>query len=422
MFKCPMFKSEPRVWLMGCASLICVSLISGCAGYSGKSKEAFSISPVMRVTHGDASSEAIYRLGRYHQGNAHHTAAITAYRKVLAMSPNHVEACNGLAVSYSMQRQYDLALQYLERALALSPDAAHLHNNLGYIHMTEGRISKAAAAFEQALVLDPENRWARANVGVLYEKVGLNPDAAGVTEAPSRFPPTDVAVAITPRAPAAGASSVSFPANAATSVERNHGRQWKQGKGEKQEAGINTHNTHTQLVQVAPGVFEFRPYQSQSVLHDDDSHGANREENPAAPGMDRADGKGIRIEVSNGSGIAGMAREVSNFLRENGLPQARLTDRQPFRQLQTEIHYRPGSYKLAEQIGRMMSKQILVKEGYNLRKDIQVRILLGADIARPTAYLNTGGSTNASQSGPAISLTRGTAAVDKRIEEEDRRG
>jgi tetratricopeptide (TPR) repeat protein len=318
-----------------------------------------------------------------------------------------------------MQGQYDLALQYLERALELSPDAAHLHNNLGYIHMTEGRISKAAAAFEQALRLDPENRWARANVVVLYEKVGLNPDAAGVTEAASGFLPTDVAVAITPRAPAAGASSVSFPANVATSVERNHGRQGKQGKGGKQEAGINT---HTQLVQVAPGVFEFRLYQSQSMLHDDDSQWTNRDENPAAPGMDRADGKGIRIEVSNGSGIAGMAREVSNFLRENGLPQARLTDRQPFRQLQTEIHYRPGSYKLAEQIGKMMPKQILVKEGYDLRKDIQVRILLGADIARPIAHPNTGVARMLAKAGPAISFTRGTAAVDKRIEEEDRRG
>ncbi len=154
------------------------------------------------------------------------------------------------------------------------------------------------------------------------------------------------------------------------------------------------------------------------MLHDDDFHGTNREENPAAPGMDHADGKGIRIEVSNGSGIAGMAREVSNFLRENGLPQARLTDRQPFRQLQTEIHYRRGSYKLAEQIGQMMPKQILVKEGYNLRKDIQVRILLGADIARPTAYSNTGGSTNASQSGAGHFLN----SRHSRSEQEDRRG
>lgn len=384
-----MFKLKPRVWLIGRVALICVFLISGCAGYSGKSKEAFSIRPVMRMAHGDARSEAMYRLGRYHQGNAHHMAAITAYRKVLAMSPNHVEACNGLAVSYSIQGQHDLALRYLERALELSPDAAHLHNNLGYIHLIEGRITEAAAAFEQALRFDPQNRWARANVVALYEKMGLKADAAVVTGAPSRFPPANVAVPVNPPAPAAGVSSVSLPEK----------RMVPAGK----KPGVSR-SSPMQLVQLAPGVFEFRPYPSQRAPHDDDSHGASRDENPAAPGMDLADVKGIRIEVSNGSGIAGMAREVSNFLRENGLPQARLTDRQPFRQLQTEIHYRSGSYKLAEQISKMMPKQIspkqiLVKEGYNLRKDIQVRILLGADIARPIAYPNIGSSTNVSQSG-----------------------
>ena len=163
-------------------------------------------------------------------------------------------------------------------------------------------------------------------------------------------------------------------------------------------------NIDTRLVQIAPSVFEFRPDEPNEDRLDHNSHRAGCDENPAVSGVDVSDSKGLRIEVSNGSGIAGMAREVSNFLRENGLPQARLTDRQPFGQVQTEIHYRPSSYKLAEQISRMMPKQvppkqIPVKEGYNLRKDIQVRILLGADIARPTAYPNTGGSTNVSQSG-----------------------
>ncbi|HTJ55342.1 MAG TPA: hypothetical protein VL380_07995, partial [Nitrosospira sp.] len=66
----------------------------------------------------------------------------------------------------------------------------------------------------------------------------------------------------------------------------------------------------------------------------------------------------------------------------------------------------------------MMPKQILVKEGYNLRQDIQVRILLGADIARPTAYSNTGGSTNASQSGAGHFLN----SRHSRSGQEDRRG
>jgi tetratricopeptide (TPR) repeat protein len=358
----------------------------------------------MRVTHGNASAEVMYRLGRYHQGNAHHAAAITAYQKVLAMSPNHVEACNGLAVSYSMQGQYDLALQYLEHALKLSPGATHLHNNLGYIHMAEGRITQAAEAFEQALRFDPENRWARVNVVALYEKVGLNVDIAALSltssdVVPTSYPRSNSRDAVGPAGPFAwgvDVSSVSLPANAAVPVGRKHGKQGMQG------------NT-MRLVQVAPNVFEFRPDESDEDGLDHNSRRADRNENPTAAGVDASDSKGLRIEVSNGSGIAGMAREVSNFLRENGLPQARLTDRQPFGQVQTEIHYRPSSYKLAEQISRMMPKQvppkqIPVKEGYNLRKDIQVRILLGRDIANAVAHLNTTGSTNVSQRESSHSL------------------
>jgi tetratricopeptide (TPR) repeat protein len=332
----------------------------------------------MRVAHGDTGPEAMYRLGRYNHGKANYTEAIAAYRKALEANPNHVEACNGLAVSYSMQGQYELALQYLRRALGLSPNAAHLHNNLGYIHMTEGRINEAAAAFEQALRLDPENRWARGNVAALYEKVGLNADAVNATL--PGFLPADVAVSVGPPVSAVGVSSASLQANVAAPAERKHGRQGEQG-----EQGVGG-NAGARLVQVAPNVFEFRQY--KDGLGDRDSHPANRGENTAASGISIPDSKAIRIEVSNGSGIAGMARQVSNFLRENGLPQARLTDRQPFRQLQTEIHYRPGSYKLAEQIGRMMPKQISMKEGYNLRKDIQVRILLGKDITSAIADSN----------------------------------
>jgi len=380
------FKSKRRIWLTGCVSFICVSLTSGCAWYSGN-KQAFSIRPVMHVAHGDTSLEAMYRLGRYNHGKANYTEAIAAYHKALAVNPNHVEACNGLAVSYSMQGQYELALRYLRHALGLSPNSAHLHNNLGYIHMTEGRINEAAAGFAQTLRLDPENRWTRGNVAALYEKVGLNADitpramtpfSSAPMSRPISNPISDPIRAVGhtgPAAPAGGTSSAPLPTNAAAPAERKH-----------EKSGVQR-NTDTRLVQIAADVYEFRS--TEDGLGDRDSHRVNHDKNRAASGISISDSKGIRIEVSNGSGIAGMARQVSDFLRENGLPQARLTDRQPFRQLQTEIHYRPGSYKLAEQIGRMMPKQISMKEGYNLRKDIQVRILLGKDIISAVADLNT---------------------------------
>jgi hypothetical protein len=328
----------------------------------------------MHVAHGDTSLEAMYRLGRYNHGKANYTEAIAAYHKALAVNPNHVEACNGLAVSYSMHGQYELALRYLRHALGLSPNSAHLHNNLGYIHMTEGRINEAAAAFAQALRLDPENRWARGNVAALYEKVGLNADITPPAMTPFGSAPMSSPISnpISDPIRAVGHTGPAAPA------ERKHEKQGKSGV---------QRNTDTRLVQIAANVYEFRS--TEDGLGDRDSHRVNHDKNPAASGISISDSKGIRIEVSNGSGIAGMARQVSDFLRENGLPQPRLTDRQPFRQLQTEIHYRPGSYKLAEQIGRMMPKQISMKEGYNLRKDIQVRILLGKDIISAVADLNT---------------------------------
>jgi tetratricopeptide (TPR) repeat protein len=227
------FKSKQRIWLIGCVSLIYVSVTSGCAWYSGN-KQAFSIRPIMHVAHGDTSPEAMYRLGRYNDGKANYTEAIAAYHKALAVNPNHVEACNGLAVSYSMQGQYEFALRYLRHALGLSPNATHLHNNLGYIHMMEGRISEAAAAFAQALRLDPENRWARGNVAALYEKVGLNADITPPAMTPSSSAPMSCLISnpisdpiraegdTGPAAPAGGTSSAPLPTNAAAPAERKH--------------------------------------------------------------------------------------------------------------------------------------------------------------------------------------------------------
>lgn len=365
-----MINAKQFICLMGC-----VSLVPGCAWYPGKDKQdkqAFSVRPVMQMKHGNAGPDAMYRLGRYHQGKANYTEAISAYEKALAMNPGHVEAYNGLAVSYSLYGQHELALQYLRQALQRSPKAAHLHNNLGYVQMTLGQIGEAAAAFEQALRLDPENRWARGNVAVFYEKMGLN-DAAMLT-ALLESTPARAGVPLATRTQAMGASSDTMPAAVAVATFK------------KQETQHNTHNAGVPLVQIAPNVFEFRMSKNDppmAIPAGGSISGISASQEARIP-----DSEDIRIEVSNGSGAAGMARQVSDFLQEHGLPKARLTDSQPFRQIQTEIHYRPGNYVLARQISQMMPKQIPMMESYNLRRDIQVRILLGKDAAGEVAYLN----------------------------------
>ena len=92
-----------------------------------------------------------------------------------------------------------------------------------------------------------------------------------------------------------------------------------------------------------------------------------------------------------------MARQVSGFLQQNGFSRARLTDRQPYQQLRTEIHYRPGYSRLAGEISRVMPAAVPAVESYNLRRDIQVRVLLGNDIAKEAAYFENPGRIRVAQ-------------------------
>ncbi len=377
-----MFKVKKLVWVMGC-----VSVMGGCALYPGKDKQALDIKPVMNVKHATDNPEALYSLGRYYQGKAGYTEAIAAYENALVIAPGHVGAHNGLGVSHSMQGRHELALQHLRKAIELSPMATHLYNNLGYVHLVLGQESEAATAFEQALRLDPENRKARNSLATVYEKVGLHDKAAMLKMAnPS------LAVASTVAAPVTtpSATTVSTTVEVVTM--------------EKQEIQHST-RPDTRLVQVSPNVFEFRMTEADSMMAILTGKPASKTITP----QNSADlaSKNVRIEVSNGNGVTGLARQVSSFLQENGFAKARLTDRLPFQQLQTEIHYRPGNYALADQISKMLPKPAkMVEESYDLRRDIQVRVLLGKDVAREVAYFDNRGKIQIAQSSISKATTR----------------
>ncbi len=371
-----MFKVKQLVCMMGC-----VSLVSGCALYQVRDKQALSIKPVMDVKHSDGGSEAMYWLGRYHQGKVNYGEAIAAYEKTLAANPDHVEAHNRLAVSYSLTGQHELALEHFRKAIELSPVATHLHNNLGYAHLMRGEEGDAATAFEAALQLDPENRQARDSLGAVYEKMGLHDKAAVLTPRRSQpaIAPDAMSMSTAGTAPVRGNSSATIPLNTITVVEEQSMQQ----------------DTDTRLVQIAPHIFEFRMAEADrtvAILTD-----KNIPEIIARRNSSKVGSQDVRIEVSNGNGMAGMARQVSAFLQQSGFAKARLTDRPPFQQVQTEIHYRPGNYVLAGRISQMMPKQAKLLESSSLRSDIQVRVLLGKDVAGETGYFDDRGKIRIAQ-------------------------
>jgi hypothetical protein len=366
-----MFRIRQLAWAMGC-----ISLMSGCTlypGYQNKAGQAVNIKPLMEVRHALDSADALYQLGRYYQARVNYAEAIAAYEKALEADPAHVEAHNGLGVAHCLQDRHELALQYFRKAIGMAPLAAHLHNNLGYAHLVKGQEAEAVSAFERALLLEPQNQRARRNLAAVYMKAGLRDRAAALTKAGSE---SSAASAAAPAAgTAAGTASAAISAILPPVAV---------AAGEKQKLSCST---GARLVQVTPGVFEFRMTETEAMAAIPPGKVIGRTVVPQNSG--RFSGQGIRIEISNGNGVPRMAQQVSDFLQQNGFARARLTDRQPYQQVLTEIHYRPGHSGVAEEISRLMPMGAPMVESYNLRKDIHVRVMLGKDAVRQVAYLES---------------------------------
>jgi hypothetical protein len=94
------------------------------------------------------------------------------------------------------------------------------------------------------------------------------------------------------------------------------------------------------------------------------------------------------IEVVNGNGITGMARQVASTLRAKGIDVARLTNRKPFNQQSTEIEYRDGFEISAREVSAKLPRPATLVESTKLRTGISVRLVLGKDASKEFALFN----------------------------------
>ena len=344
-----MFKVKKITWILGCTLAL-----SGCASYyKNDSLADMVIKPIMRVQHSSGSPRILYLLGRYHQGKINYKKAIAAYDKALTADPDYVEVHNGLGVIYSVQGKHELAVRHFQKAINLAPEETYLHNNLGYAYLTQGRETEAAESLQLALQIDPENKQARSNLAITFERADLHDNAAILRLA---APPETTKSAVKIAASSRGATMVAVTKVA---IDEKHAQD----------------EASAELIQVTPNVYEYKSInrdpllavlsEQTSVLHKD-----------------------VRIEVSNGNGVTGMARNVYDFFQANGFAKARLTNHKTFTQSQTAVYYQSGNYEQANKINQMLPKQVNVVEDRNLRSDIHVKILLGKDISHQVAHFN----------------------------------
>jgi Tfp pilus assembly protein PilF len=319
-------------------TMLCTgALLLACAG------------PVARAPSA-ADAEQAYLIGRSYHMALRPQQALDYYRSALRDNPQHVNARNGLAVLYAEQGQLELAIGLWQEmtAAASGRGQAYLFSNLGYAHLIHGEPARALAVLEQACLLDPLNERAWQHLGDALASTGQPERAAAMHRQAASLRGHDLRsdYAMAPGAGvAAVASAVREPVVSAS--------QWAQ----------------TDISQGAGGVFVMRRIEpARAAL----PAGAMP---PQRQGASRP-----MLEISNGNGVAGMARAVAHTLGQGDPRVVRLSNQKGFGVKRTRVEYQPSFKYAAEQLAEHVGAAQVVRAGRAGRSDL--RLVLGRDLAK----------------------------------------
>lgn len=381
-------------------ALWCIPLMAGCATNQGSGGALLDIQPVYSIRHSSEKPEVLYQVGRYYQGQKRYDQALAAYERALKADPAFAEAQNGRGVIYARQGKYDQAIAEFKAALEHAPRAAHIHNNLGYAFYLQGQYENAAASMEQAVALDPSNRRTHNNLGLAYAQIGNKTLARQELTAGAELAAAP-APAVNPQAevPAAAMDPVSTIGQEAVAVP--------------QEQSADPVQTVAQQEVVAPepvqllvlpkdaGVIGRAESAAQPVPEavatpaGGYEAAASRPVDPFAMAMQgdwsQAPQHGaLRIEISNGNGVTGMAKKVGGFLKDLGYPVRRITNDKPFSKPYTYVYYREGYLDEALKLRADIPYTLMPLKDGGLLKGIHVRVVLGRDMVQQLAHFESG--------------------------------
>lgn len=164
------------VFLTGCASM--KNLFSWLPIWStGDEVKAPSSTEIGKALQGVRPYEDpthYYRKGCYFQQIKKHRLAVQEFKRVVLINPSHVEAYNGMGVSYDLMGDFSNAVASYREALKINPELDYILNNLGYSYLLQGDLASAVETFKKAVELHPTSPLYRNNLGLAYAKQGLH--------------------------------------------------------------------------------------------------------------------------------------------------------------------------------------------------------------------------------------------------------
>jgi tetratricopeptide (TPR) repeat protein len=277
-----------------------------------------------------ASADAYYALGRAEHAARHYPLARRAWEQALKLDPGHAQARNGLAVLAAEEGNYGRAIG-LWRALIDEgrdlprTELAFLLGNLGYALYLQGGHDEALTMLQKACVLDPHQPATWEHLAAVLETLGETDKALRMMKQARMLRSHDIrgdyalTGAAPPAAPVQPAGASPWPADLPRTELRQEGAVIEVRHVRPAASGSET---------VAAPVVPVVPAQAPAV----------------------------RLEISNGNGVRGMAADWARRLRDVQWKSVRLTNAKPFTVSATRIEVRDDPAALA--VARTLAERL----------------------------------------------------------------
>lgn len=393
------------------------SYLLGCV-FQERKKHRLAIEEFRSAVQSDPGNVSAHnRLGMSLDALGDYDGAADAYAAALKIDGNLDYVLNNLGYSYLLQGRPDLAVDNFEKAVALDGNKQRYHNNLGLAYAECGRYDAALAAFKEG----GDDARAHSNMARFYYRNGLYEKAGTHFAWASILGPSD---ADTDKARTATDSLAQIHANSKRQLKKTgilpaqetekQMAQYDDGGGFSTiPAGAieNRQIVAIDQAELAETSHDFsnendhRPIQSLPLARragsgdDRSATGKTLEVEPLetqdeagvpeilsleATNTEMGFDNRVKIEVSNGNGVRGMARIVGNYLRINGIPAYRLTNADHFNHPRTVIYYREGFQDQASRVKCLLpgiSGASHLVAAHLTREPI--RVLIGRDLVVP---------------------------------------
>ncbi len=162
---------------------------------AGRDDEALQKFNALLVTI-PACTDCLLNIGTIHSKKQEWAPAEDAYKRLIAIRPDNVDAYNGLANVYNALKRFDDAIAASRKAAELSGPAtgagggnAEAMYNQGVILWNSQKYAEAKAQFEAALKADPNLALAYYQLGMANLNLGQIPDAVTAFEGYLRVEP-----------------------------------------------------------------------------------------------------------------------------------------------------------------------------------------------------------------------------------------